>query len=130
MLHLVAPMTPQPEVLRFSVLFDFDKAKSIATYENFLTTQVAPLILDGGNVIIHGHTDIVGDNAYNHTLAHDRAVDAQRILESALAKAGIRGVTFETSGYGEDVSAAPFANRLPEERFYNRTVIIDVGPGK
>lgn len=129
-MRLAVPDAPEPEILRFSVLFAFDESKITATYENFLTTVVAPHILDGGTVIIHGHTDIIGDESYNHTLAHDRAVSAQRILESALAKAGVRGVTFDTSGFGEDINAAPFANTLPEKRFYNRTVIIDVGPGK
>jgi hypothetical protein len=29
-------------------------------------------------------------------------------------------------GYGEEQAFAPFENSLPEERFYNRCVIIDV----
>ncbi len=33
-------------------------------------------------------------------------------------------------GYGEDIANAPFENNLPEERFYNRTVIIDIIPAK
>jgi hypothetical protein len=37
-------------------------------------------------------------------------------------------VKFDTYGFGEDVRRAPFDNRLPEERFYNRTVIIDILP--
>ncbi|WP_432709019.1 hypothetical protein [Pedobacter sp.] len=35
-------------------------------------------------------------------------------------------VKFDTSGYGEDLGRAPFENSLPEERFYNRTVVIDI----
>ncbi len=31
---------------------------------------------------------------------------------------------------GEGATAMPFANKLPEERFYNRTVFIDVIPRK
>jgi hypothetical protein len=39
-----------------------------------------------------------------------------------------RDVTFETYEFGEDLSYAPFENDSPEERFYNRTVIIDIVP--
>ena len=33
---------------------------------------------------------------------------------------------FEITGFGEDSNYAPFKNEFPEERFYNRTVIIDI----
>lgn len=112
--------------LRYSILFDFDKSKTIAEYETFLTQIVAPLIPEYGTVIIHGHTDITGEDAYNLTLSKQRASDAQRILEKALANSGKKGVKFETFGFGEDLGLAPFDNRLPEERAYNRSVIIDI----
>jgi len=31
-------------------------------------------------------------------------------------------------GFGEDENLAPFENKLPEQRFYNRTVMIDIIP--
>lgn len=114
------------EGLRYSILFDFDKSKTIKEYEVFLTDVIAPLIPENGTVIIHGHTDIIGDDAYNLTLSKQRALDAQTILQKALAKAGKSNVKFETFGFGEDLSMSPFDNRLPEERFYNRSVIIDI----
>ncbi|HUQ97560.1 MAG TPA: OmpA family protein, partial [Chitinophagaceae bacterium] len=116
------------EGLRYSILFDFDKSKSIAAYENFLTQVVTPLITENSTVIIHGHTDIIGDEKYNHSLSHERATGAQQIIEHALSNTGKKGVTFETYGFGEDAGMAPFENGLPEERFYNRTVIIDIVP--
>lgn len=121
---------PQQEGLRYSILFDFDRSKSIDAYETFLTNVVAPLISDSGMVIIHGHTDIIGDENYNRSLSHDRAMGAQKIIERALSKAGRKGVRFETYGFGEDTTMAPFENNLTEERFYNRTVIIDIIPVK
>lgn len=114
------------EGLRYSILFDFDKSKSIEAYQNFLTDVVTPLIPENGTVIIHGHTDIIGDENYNMALSHDRAIGAQQIIEKALLKAGKNGVKFETYSFGEDTGMAPFENNLPEERFYNRTVIIDI----
>ena len=116
--------------LRYSILFDFDKSKTIASYEKFLTDVVTPLIPENGNVIIHGHTDIIGEEKYNHSLSQDRANGTQQIIERALANAGKKGVKFETYGFGEDEGAAPFENNLPEKRFYNRTVIIDIIPNK
>jgi outer membrane protein OmpA-like peptidoglycan-associated protein len=121
---------PKQEGLRYSVLFDFDRSKTIANYENFLTDIVAPLIPEDATVIIHGHTDIIGEERYNHTLSHDRAMGAQQIIERALTKAGKKGVRFETYGFGEDEGMAPFENNLPEKRFYNRTVIIDIVPNR
>jgi len=51
-------------------------------------------------------------------------------MEASLTKAGRTDVTFEVTGYGEDEKTAPFENKYPEERFYNRTVIIDIEPPK
>ena len=81
-------------------------------------------------MIIHGHTDVIGQDAYNQNLSAERATGAQKIIEAALAKAGTKNIKFETNGYGEDVSTSPFENNLPEERFYNRTVILDIIPAK
>lgn len=118
------------EGLRYSILFDFDKSKSIAAYENFLTALVAPLISDNDLVIIHGHTDIIGEERYNHKLSHERADGVQEILKKALLASAKRGVKFEILGFGEDTNSAPFDNNTPEERFYNRTVIMDIIPFK
>ncbi len=128
--HLTKIKDPIQEGLRYSILFDFDKSKTIASYEKFLVEYVVPLISENGTVIIHGHTDIIGDEKYNHTLSDDRAKGVQQIIQLALAKAGKKGVKFETNGFGEDDGMAPFENKLPEERFYNRTVIIDIISGK
>lgn len=121
---------PKQEGLRYSILFDFDKSKTITTYETFLTDIVTPLIPENGTVIIHGHTDNTGEEKYNNTLSNSRAKDAQQIIEHALSGAGKKGVKFETFGFGEDANMAPFENNLPEERFYNRAVIIDIIPAK
>lgn len=116
--------------LRYSILFDFDQSKTKEVYEKFLTDVVAALITDNATVIIHGHTDIIGEDKHNLTLSNSRAKDAQNILERALANAGRKGVKFETYGFGEDTNMSPFENNLVEERFYNRTVIIDIIPNK
>ncbi len=113
---------------RYSILFDFDKSRTVDSYEKFLVETVVPLISDGSRVIIHGHTDIIGSEQYNNTLSESRAMQTQKIIERALIAAGKRNVSYQTIGYGEDINETPFDNNTPEERFYNRTVIIDIVP--
>jgi outer membrane protein OmpA-like peptidoglycan-associated protein len=128
-IRLVKSDLPEEEPgLRFSILFEFDQSKTVSTYERFLTGTVAPLIPDGGSVIIHGHTDIVGEESHNLALSRGRAQETMKIFERELARAGKKRVRFDAYGFGEDVRRAPFDNRYPEERFYNRTVIIDIIP--
>ncbi len=124
---LIRTAPPVPPEQTFSILFEFDKSKTVGTYDNFLTNTVAPLIQPNSTVIINGHTDIVGEEAYNLNLSKERAKEAQKVLESAVAKSGKKGVVFRTNGFGE--SNPMFANTLPEERFYNRSVDIDISSG-
>jgi outer membrane protein OmpA-like peptidoglycan-associated protein len=116
------------EGLRYSILFEFNKSKATAIYDKYLTEVVAPKIPKNGTVIIHGHTDIIGEESYNLNLSLDRANEVKSIIEGALSQAGRKDVKFEVNGLGEDESVSPFENKFPEERFYNRTVIIDIIP--
>ena len=114
------------EGLRFSILFEFDESKAIGMYDNYLIEVVAPKIPKDGIVLIHGHTDTIGNVNYNLNLSKSRANDVKNTLEKALQQLGRTDVKFEITGFGEDPNYAPFQNEFPEERFYNRTVIIDI----
>lgn len=129
--HIVA-WTPSKveEGMRFSIIYEFDDAKAIAMYNKYLSEVVAPKIPANAKVIIHGHTDVIGETDYNQTLSEKRANDAKTTLQNSVSKLGTTGVTFEVNGLGENENAAPFRNKLPEERAYNRTVIIDIVPQK
>ena len=116
------------EGLRYSVIFEFGESKAIQIYERYLSDFVTPRIPKGAKVMIHGYTDIIGDEKYNQELSFARANDVKTIIENALAKSGRNDVTFEVYGFGEDPGRAQFGNKYPEERFYNRTVIIDIVP--
>ncbi|KAF0132213.1 MAG: OmpA/MotB domain-containing protein [Bacteroidetes bacterium] len=118
------------EGMRYSVLYEFDDSKTIDIYEKYLTEIVAPKIPKNGKVIIQGYTDIIGNEDYNLQLSIARANDVKSILEKALAKVGRKDVKFVVRGSGENEALSPFNNKLPEERFYNRSVIIDIIPGK
>ncbi|MFA6277874.1 MAG: OmpA family protein, partial [Pedobacter sp.] len=124
--ELVASEEQIENGLRYSILYNFNKANTIETYAKFLTEEVAPLITENSTVSIHGHTDIIGGEVYNLQLSKKRAQETQQILEAALVKAGKRNVKFETTGFGEAEDRSPFENGKPEERFYNRTVVIDI----
>jgi len=112
--------------MRFSVTYAFNESKAIAMYEKYLVEVVVPKIPKGGKVIIHGYTDIIGDAAYNQKLSVARANDVRNIMQNALSRAGRSDVRFEVYGFGEDPNLSQFENKYPEERFYNRTVVIDI----
>jgi len=129
--HMVLWTPPQnEEMMRFSILYEFDNSKAILLYEKYLSNVVTPKIPIGATVIIHGHTDIIGTDEHNLKLSIDRANDVKNIIEKSLLKTGRNDVKFEVTGFGEDQKMAPFDNKYPEERFYNRTVIIDIIPQK
>ena len=116
------------EGTRYSIIYEFNTSKAITMYEKYLTEVVTPKIPVGATVSIKGHTDIIGEEVYNQGLSLARANDAKNIIANALAKAGRTDVKLDVSGYGENENNSPFENNTPEERFYNRTVIIDIIP--
>ena len=127
--HMVRWTPPQNEQgMRYSVVFDFNASNTVVMYEKYLTEIVTPKIPRNATVIVHGYTDIIGDAVHNQKLSLARANDVKSILESSLSKAGRSDVRFEVFGFGEDESLSPFENTFPEERFYNRTVLIDIIP--
>ncbi|MFA6457693.1 MAG: flagellar motor protein MotB [Bacteroidota bacterium] len=128
MVHLVRREIPANDVVRYRILFDFDQSKTVENYETFITETIVPLIPDSGIVIIHGYTDIIGEEEYNENLSRERVQNARDIIERGISKSGKRGISFETFGFGENTEYAAFDNYFPEQRFYNRSVVIDIVP--
>lgn len=116
--------------MRYSVLFDYNETEVTAAYDKYLTDIVAPKIPKNGTVIIHGHTDVIGDATNNAKISTARANEVKSIMQKALANAGRTDVKFELYGFGEDEKLSQFENNYPEERFYNRSVVIDLIPQK
>ena len=129
--HIVnwSPSTTD-ETTRFSVIYEFNSARTIKMYEKYLNEVVVPKIPQNGTVIIRGHADITGSEAYNQQLSLARANDVKSIMQNSLKKSGRTDVKFDVIGYGENVKNLPFENKYPEERYYNRTVVIDIIPQK
>ncbi len=129
--HLVLWTPPvEEEMMRFSVIYEINNSDAITMYDKYLTEVVTPKIPKNGSVIIHGHTDIIGGEDNNLNLSLARANDVKGIIQKTLSKTNRTDVKFEVYGFGEDKDLAPFDNKFPEERFYNRTVIIDILPEK
>ncbi len=115
--HMVLWTPPENEdAMRFSVIFEFNESKATRIYEKYLTGIVVPKIPNGGKVIIHGHTDIIGEETHNETLSLARANEVRDILERSLSKAGRTGITFEVHGFGED-QIFTVRQQISEERF-------------
>jgi len=111
---------------RFSIIYGFNKSEALPMYRKYLLEVVTPQIPLNGTVVIQGYTDAIGQEAYNQKLSLARANNVQSILQEGLDKAGRTDVKFLVNGLGEDSKTAQFKNKFPEERFYNRTVIIDL----
>ncbi len=125
--HMVLWAPPvNEEMTRYSIIYEFNDDKAIKMYDKYITEIIVPQIPRNGKVIIHGYTDIIGDETHNRTLSLARANDVKGIIERGLSKAGRTDVAIEVYGFGEDQNLAPFENKFPEERFYNRTVLIDL----
>ena len=100
--HMVLWTPPKnEEMMRFSIIYEFNNSKAIEIYEKYLTDVVIPKIPNDAKVIIHGHTDIIGEKDYNQKLSVERANDVKTILVNGLAKAGRSDVKFEVYGFGE-----------------------------
>jgi len=125
--HVVRWTPPEEKPsTRYNVIFDFNESKITPTYSTYLTEKVVPLIPRDASIIIRGYTDCIGEESYNQTLSMNRANAVMHVLEEGLKQAGRSDVTFSVYGYGEHPSMSSFSNTLPEERFYNRTAILDI----
>ena len=118
------------EMMRFSIIYGFDSFDAIKIYQKYLTEVIVPKIPKNSHVVVAGYTDVTGGKTYNQKLSQDRANDVKQILQTELNNKGRTDVIFDVRAYGEQLEYAPFDNKLPEERFYNRTVIIDIIPKK
>lgn len=109
------------------VLFDFDKADLRPEAEEKLAA--AALIIREkrrGTVIVEGHTDAKGNEAYNQDLSERRAHSVKQWLMDH----GIPGEVIKTHGYGETRPVAPNVypdgRDNPQGRAKNRRVVLIV----
>jgi outer membrane protein OmpA-like peptidoglycan-associated protein len=103
------------------ILFPFNSAEvAVAGRENLRQLAQSLQRYPGTEVLIVGHTDNVGSDAYNLTLSQRRAESAKSYLVSM----GIPAERIRTAGRGESEPIAP--NETPDGAQRNRRVEIAI----
>ncbi|MFI5397740.1 MAG: OmpA family protein [Candidatus Binatia bacterium] len=115
------PRLVKKKIVLRSVHFDFDKSTIRPDAVPVLNEAAETLKAEGGiAVIVEGHTDGVGTDAYNQKLSHRRA-DAVR---QYLVKQGIPAKRITTEGFGKSRPVA--SNDTADGRAQNRRVELRV----
>lgn len=96
----------------FVILFDFNSSKINPIQGEFIS-KIRTKLEKAKKITLIGHSDIIGEKEYNIELSKNRAEELARTLD--LKSALIQGV---------GASQLLFDNKLPEGRFYSRTVEI------
>jgi OOP family OmpA-OmpF porin len=109
------------EIILRGITFDFDKADVKPEFEPVLDEAARILVENPDvNVLVEGHTDSIGSEAYNQTLSEGRA----GAVKVYLAGKGVGADRLETAGRGESDPVAPNTNEdgtdNPEGRAMNR----------
>jgi OOP family OmpA-OmpF porin len=116
-----APKAPEKKIVLRGINFDFDKAN--------IKPEFTPVLDEGVDILkanpdvkiaVGGHTDAVGEEAYNQKLSERRA---QSVLDYFAGK-GIDKNRMKAVGYGETKPIAD--NKTKEGRALNRRVELQV----
>jgi len=103
------------------ILFAFDSAEIKGQAEENLTEFAGSMEdFEGTNILIVGHTDAKGSEAYNQTLSKERAQSAGTFL----MRQGISADRIQTIGKGETEPVA--SNETAEGRQQNRRVEVAI----
>ena len=110
---------------RYLMIFDYDKSDPVLSYETKIRKEITPGMNVGNTVIIHGHTDIIGNVAGNQKLSQERADQAKKIVDDELGKEN-KKIDVQSIGIGQTIMQYTFDNGTPEGRMYNRNVFIEI----
>jgi outer membrane protein OmpA-like peptidoglycan-associated protein len=110
---------------RYLYIFDYNKSDPVMFYETKIRKEITPGMNEGNKVIIHGHTDIIGNEAANQKLSQERAEEAKRIVDDQLGKEN-KKIDVQAIGIGQTNMQYTFDNKYPEGRMYNRNVFVEV----
>ncbi len=87
----------------------------------YLSELAQALISTGGRVSLIGHTDGIGDHAYNKAMSLDRA----KHIRATLVKKGVKSSQVSVKGLGETKPIS--SNDNPQGRYKNRRVEVRIG---
>jgi outer membrane protein OmpA-like peptidoglycan-associated protein len=99
------------------IFFDYDKPLINKENQNIFKT-ILSRINTNSSVSITGFTDKLGTDEYNNQLSIDRAESVETSIKQRVVPENIF-----SKGVGETLI---YDNDIPEGRFYNRTVIIEI----
>jgi outer membrane protein OmpA-like peptidoglycan-associated protein len=103
------------------IMFPFDKSDIGPLNSRIIKEYVLPRLTPLSDVLVVGHTDVIGAENYNLPLSESRGLRAKEEtarLAQTVVPNGVKSL--DSKGVGE---AEPlFPNTLPEGRLYNRTV--------
>jgi len=99
------------------IFFDYDKPLINEENENIFKT-ILSRINTNSSVSITGFTDKLGTDEYNNQLSVDRAKSVEKAIKERVVPENIY-----SKGVGETLI---YDNNIPEGRFYNRTVIVEI----
>lgn len=99
------------------IFFDYDMPVINEENENIFKT-ILSRINTNSSVSITGFTDKLGTDEYNNQLSIDRAKSVEKAIKERVVPEKIF-----SKGVGETLI---YDNDLPEGRFYNRTVIVEI----
>jgi outer membrane protein OmpA-like peptidoglycan-associated protein len=122
---LLTPFTEEEQrIYAFTVEFDFDFFNIRPEERKHLDSVVVLLTqFPVSTVVVSGHTDSVGNDAYNMALGYNRAREVSEYVARYLAERSVRlRKPIEVRTYGESQPVAP--NETEEGRQRNRRVEI------
>ncbi len=103
------------------ILFPFDRFDAGPINERILKDYVFDRVKKTSKVIVIGHTDVVGLYDHNQVLSGKRSGTVKDGIDKKTLK---QYGALESRGVGEDEPL--YNNDLPEGRFYNRTVQVNI----
>lgn len=110
---------------RYLMIFDYNKSDPVQVYETKIRKEITPGMNVGNTVIVHGHTDIIGNEKGNLKLSQERSDQAKRIVDSELGKEN-KEIDVQSIGIGQTYTQYTFENKNPEGRMYNRNVFVEI----
>ena len=124
----VAPKPPLAESVQLKefVVYFTQNSTEVPIYAKDILATTANLLksFPGTQALIEGHTDSIGDTAYNRYISGERAVSVRNYL----VEQGIEARRLAVSGLGPDKPIE--SNSTPEGRSKNRRVVIRITTGK
>jgi OmpA-OmpF porin, OOP family len=110
-----------------NVLFDFDKfdlkESSKETLKEISKSLESSFNKKDLDIVIHGHTDNVGNKAYNLELSEKRANEVKNYLESLLPSSE---VIFTTKGHGDAKPIATNDNESGQAKNRRVEIVINL----